>query len=451
MRSTLSTFNEVWQRESRIGFLAVAESVFAEKDFLIGCSGGMDSMLLLHLFYCLFPNRVRAIYVDHQLQSISTQWGEQVSDYCTQLGVSCACVPVQVKSGNLEAEARNARYAAFNAHIQENEVLVLAHHEQDQAETVLLNLFSGAGVSGLSAMKPIDCRDDLRIWRPFLRLSREKISQWTHALNLPYVNDPTNLDTHYDRAWARSMLWPVLSSRFPHMQAAVSRTALLMQDAEDILNDIVSMDLKQCVTANRLDLKQYQSLSLARQRQMLSVWLKAQEVYRPSYALVERLQQEVIYARADAQAALFCKPFWYVRFGHFVYQLMPTQYLAKQYDQIDPKMTVQLQQSMRCQLLSGSFDVQATQNMGLSWQLLGKKLDLTQRVGGEKVHLYGRVGHWPLKKAIQQAEIFPWLRHRVQILQSDGVILGVFTPHGFWLADSKFCEPCGWLPVLVQQ
>ncbi|WP_092747519.1 tRNA lysidine(34) synthetase TilS [Acinetobacter boissieri] len=451
MRSTLSTFNEVWQRESRAGFVAVADSIFTEKRFLIGCSGGMDSMLLLHLFYCLFPDRVRAIYVDHQLQSVSAQWGEQVREYCTQLGVRCECVPVHVQSGNLEAEARNARYDAFKQHIQVNEVLVLAHHEQDQAETLLLNLLSGAGVSGLSAMKAIDCRDDLLIWRPFLRLSRERISQWTNTLNLPHVNDPTNLDTHYDRAWARSELWPILSSRFPHMQAAVARTALLMQDAEEILNDIVSNDLKLCVIANKLDLKKYQNLSSARQRQMLSVWLKAQGVYRPSYALVERLHQEVIYARADAQAALFCKPFWYVRFGDYVYQLSQTQYLAKKYDQIEASSLLKLKQNMSLDLLSGTFEVQRTQNIGLSSQIFERELLLNQRVGGEKVHLYGRVGHWPLKKAIQQAEIFPWLRHRVQILQSEGVILGVFTPHGFWLADSKFCEPCGWLPVLVQQ
>lgn len=391
------------------------------------------------------------IYVDHQLQSNSRQWGQQVNDYCTQLGVSCECISVDVKSGSLESEARSARYDAFKQYIHGNEVLVLAHHEQDQAETLLLKLFSGAGVSGLAAMKPIDWRDGLLIWRPLLGLSREKIVHWTNSLSLPYVDDPTNLNTYYDRAWARSELWPILSNRFPRMQSAVARTALLMQDAEDILNDIVATDLKQCVIANSLDLQQYRNLSFARQRQLLSVWLKAQEVYRPSYGLVQRLQRDVIDARADAQAALFCHPFWYVRYGKAVYQLTQTQYLAKKYDQIEANSILRPKQKMLFDLISGRFEVQPTQKMGLSSKLLEQELLLSQRVGGEKVHLYGRVGHWPLKKAIQQAEIFPWLRHRVQILQSDDVILGVFTPHGFWLAESKFCEPCGWLPILVKR
>ncbi|MBF7684412.1 tRNA lysidine(34) synthetase TilS [Acinetobacter sp. B10A] len=451
MRSTLSTFNEVWQRESRAGILAVEESVFTQKHFLIGCSGGMDSMLLLHLFYCLFPHRIRVIYVDHQLQSQSALWGEQVNEYCTQRDIECVCVRVTVQQGNLEAEARHARYEAFQQCIQANEILVLAHHEQDQAETLLLNLFSGAGVSGLAAMKPIDWRQNLTIWRPLLDLSREKISQWVKTLNLPYINDPTNLNVYYDRAWARSVLWPVLVSRFPQMQSAVSRTTVLMQDAEDILSDILAIDLQACVIANRLDLKKYQLLSAARQRQMLSSWLKADQLYRPSYALVQRLQQEVIQARIDAKAALFCKPFWYVRFGQYVYQLSSSEYLAKKYDRIEMKTTMQCAKNVPFQLISGMFEVQSSSKMGLSWHLLSQELVLHQRVGGEKIHLYGRVGHWPLKKAIQQAEIFPWLRHRVQILQSDDVILGVFTPHGFWLANSKFCEPNGWLPVLVQQ
>jgi len=76
-------------------------------------------------------------------------------------------------------------------------------------------------------------------------------------------------------------------------------------------------------------------------------------------------------------------------------------------------------------------------------------LYLRQRKGGEKIHLYGRVGHWPLKKAIQEAQIFPWTRHTIQILSTDNVMLGVFTPKGFWLAQSAYCEAGGWLPISV--
>ena len=100
------------------------------------------------------------------------------------------------------------------------------------------------------------------------------------------------------------------------------------------------------------------------------------------------------------------------------------------------------------QVLSGKFIIAPAQ-FGLSPTLLQQALHLQQRQGGEKIHLYGRVGTWPLKKAIQEAQIFPWARHTIQILSTDNVMLGVFTPKGFWLAQSAYCEAGGWLPISV--
>ncbi|PWF33799.1 tRNA lysidine(34) synthetase TilS, partial [Yersinia pestis] len=174
-------------------------------------------MLLLHLMFFLCPEKVRAIYIDHQLQALSADWGEFVADQCQQLDIPCTIQPVNVASGNLEQQARNSRYQAYRQHLQADEILVLAHHQQDQAETLMLRLLSGAGVDGLAAMKQIDVRENLTIWRPLLDISREQICQWASELNVQNIEDPTNADTHYDRAWARQTLWPVLSQRYPKM------------------------------------------------------------------------------------------------------------------------------------------------------------------------------------------------------------------------------------------
>ena len=157
-------------------------------------------MLLLHLMSEIFPSRTRAIYIDHQLQQMSTEWGTLVQKQAEVLKVPCIIQKVQVEAGNLEQQARQARYQAYQQHLQSHEVLVLAHHQQDQAETVLLRLFSGAGVNGLAAMRQIDKRNNMTIWRPFLDLSRAHIEQWSQQLGFDYVTDPTNHDTHYDRA-----------------------------------------------------------------------------------------------------------------------------------------------------------------------------------------------------------------------------------------------------------
>ncbi len=123
-------------------------------------------MLLLHLMFFLCPKKIRAIYVDHQLQSLSSSWGEFVRAECARLNIPCIVQAVHVAEGNLEQQARQSRYQAYQQHLQDNEILVLAHHQQDQAETLMLRLLSGAGVDGLSAMKRVDVREDFSIWRP---------------------------------------------------------------------------------------------------------------------------------------------------------------------------------------------------------------------------------------------------------------------------------------------
>lgn len=408
----------------------------------------MDSMLLLRLMSDLFPEKNRAIYVDHQLQKISADWGQFVSDQCAALNVPCIVEAVEVQDGNLEQQARNARYQAYAKHLKANEILVLAHHQQDQAETLMLRLLSGAGVHGLSAMKQVDVRKQFSIWRPLLDISREQIGQWATQLNVQNIEDPTNLDTYYDRAWCRHELWPLLQQRYPKMQQALSRTSYLMQDAEDILLDVLQQDLKHCGSATELDLEKLSQLSSARQRQLLSAWMKGQDVYRPSFEMVQRLLHEVIGSKSDAQAALHWNQYYYVRYQQKLFRLSATEYSAEKNQSIANKQAIFVELGQKLEILSGDY-LAETAKVGLSTALLGQKLDLVMRQGGEKIHLYGRVGAWPLKKAIQEAQIFPWQRYRIQILSIDNVMLGVFTPKGFWLAQSEYCEIGGWQPNLI--
>ncbi len=405
-------------------------------------------MLLLHLMSQIFPQKIRVIYIDHQLQSKSAEWGEFVAKQATHLNIPYTIQKVQVTDGNLEAQARQARYQAYLQHLQANEILVLAHHQQDQAETVILRLLSGAGVDGLAAMQSIDHRVDMTIWRPFLDLTREQIAEWTTQLEIEYVVDPTNYDIHYDRAWSREELWPFLQNRFPKMQQALSRTSYLMQDASEILEEVLKADLQNCGTDECLDLTQLLELSSARQRQLLSVWMKGDGQYRPAFEMVERLKNEVIVSKSDAQAVLHWNQFYYVRYQHHLYRLSRQVFLAEKLNPVETEMEHYFQLGEIVECASGQFQI-TQKNMGLSASLLNKKLKIIRRQGGEKVHLYGRVGQWPLKKAIQEAHILPWLRHTIQILVIDNVMLGVFTPKGFWLAQSPYCEQGGWQPDLI--
>ena len=404
-------------------------------------------MLLLHLMSHLFPKRIRAIYIDHQLQDVSPQWGSFVQEQCYVLDVPCVIQAVDVDTGNVESQARSARYAAFQKHLLANEILVLAHHQQDQAETVLLRLLSGAGIHGLAAMQSIDIREQFTIWRPLLALSRQQIELWAAEMQLRNIQDQTNFDTSYDRAWCRAELWPILEKRFPKMQQALARTSYLMQDAETILADVLTQDWASCGNASVLNLIPFRQLSAPRQRQLLSAWMKGEDLYRPAFDMVQRLFDEVIESKVDAQAALHWNQYYYVRYQQQLFRVSKAEYLAEQSQTLEPiEQHFSLHQSYN--LASGQYQIE-TQKYGLSSALLEQPLQIKPRLGGEKLHLYGRVGAWPLKKAIQSAQIFPWQRHTIQILSIDNVMLGVFTPKGFWLVESAYCEVGGWQPNLI--
>ena len=404
-------------------------------------------MLLLHLMSHLFPKRIRAIYIDHQLQDVSPQWGSFVQEQCYVLDVPCVIQAVDVDTGNVESQARSARYAAFQKHLLANEILVLAHHQQDQAETVLLRLLSGAGIHGLAAMQSIDIREKFTIWRPLLALSRQQIELWAAEMQLRNIQDQTNFDTSYDRAWCRAELWPILEQRFPKMQQALARTSYLMQDAETILADVLTQDWASCGNAAVLNLTPFRQLSAPRQRQLLSAWMKGEDLYRPAFDMVQRLFDEVIESKVDAQAALHWNQYYYVRYQQQLFRVSKAEYLSEQFQTIESiEQRFSLDQAYA--LASGKFRIE-TQKYGLSSALLEQPLQIKPRLGGEKLHLYGRVGAWPLKKAIQSAQIFPWQRHTIQILSIDNVMLGVFTPKGFWLVESAYCEAGGWQPNLI--
>lgn len=406
-------------------------------------------MLLLHLMHLVFPQRVRAIYIDHQLQKDSAEWGQFVQQQCQLRQVSCHIVQVNVAEGNLEQQARQARYSAYRQYLEANDILVLAHHQQDQAETALLRLLSGTGVQGLMAMKSIDHRPDMQIWRPLLDISRVQIQAWATQLQIPHIEDPTNQDTHYDRAWSREILWPLLESRFPKMQQAISRTSVLMQDAYEILEDVLQQDMQSCIETDIVNLASLSQLSRARKRQLLSVWMKGEGNYRPSFETIARLQHEVIDAKVDAKAALHHQGFYYVRYKNKLYRISEESYQAQYKIDTVSSQKVKFALNQQLNLLSGQYHIVAEAQVGLDPQLLEQDLTLELRQGGERIHLYGRVGNWPLKKAIQDAQIFPWARHTIQILSRDNVMLGVFTPKGFWLAQSSYCQLGGWLPTLT--
>lgn len=360
---------------------------------------------------------------------------------CHAWQLPCTLHVVSVAAGNLEQEARRARYQALYADIQPDEVLVLGHHQQDQAETVLLRLLSGSGVTGLAAMRQDEQRADVRLWRPLLACSRAQVTSLADMLCPDYIDDPANQDPRFDRVMLRQQIWPILQARWPAFQSGISRSAMLMQDTASMLQDVLQQDWQQVVADGKVVIARLLALSEARQRWLLSRWMQGQEIYAPALQQVEQLRTGIILARADASPKLQWQGWQFRRYQAELYRL-PVQL------PVALEMQHGWQDGALLQLPSGTWQLQQ-QAWGFPLDSCERLWQLRPRQGGESLHVRGRVGHWPLKKSLQAAQLAPWQREQIHVVWLDDVVWGVFTAQGFWPTRQAGWVAGGYLPQRV--
>jgi tRNA(Ile)-lysidine synthase len=422
MRGALPPDDGLWQHPV-IGALrdTLTQTFEPQHGFVVACSGGRDSLLLAALLHRLCPARVRVVHVDHGLHVSSSLWAQHVQDWCAAQSLPCVVRRVQVAAGNLEAAARQARQAALRAELAPHDVLVLGHHQQDQAETLFMRACQGAGVVGLAAMRSHDVWHGHLRWRPWLTVSRSQITQLADHMGLAYIDDPANAALRFDRVWLRQVLWPALTQRWPSAAVGMQRTAHLMQDAADILAEVAAQDGVLCHLAgatcpDTLNVSAVCQLSAPRQRLLLSRWMQGDSPYAPPLSRVEAVRT-LLNARRDSDARVDWSD-WQIRVYRQGLYRLPRQLPVAQ----DQPLLLDADQCV--DLPSGR------------WQWCGAGVPhtwtLRARNGGERLHLSGRIGHWPLKKLLQSSGLPPWQRPAVHLLYAADDLLGVLTPLGFW-------------------
>ena len=216
---------------------------FTERELCVAFSGGADSTALLAALRALRhqPRALRAVHVDHGLHPDSRSWGERALEVARALSVPCEVLEARVtrtRGESPEARARAARYRLLAGTLRPGEVLLTAHHEDDQLETVLLMLLRGAGVAGLAAMPALAPFARGLLARPLLTRSRAELVAFVRQAGLPYVEDPSNRDEAPDRNFLRWRVLPVVRERWPGVAATVGRTARHAAEAQQLLEGL---------------------------------------------------------------------------------------------------------------------------------------------------------------------------------------------------------------------
>lgn len=426
------------------------------RHLIIGYSGGLDSHVLLHL---LATNRDRwpertlaAMYVDHGLQAASASWGEHCTRICHELHISFRILKIDAQPApgeSPEAAARHARYAALAAELGPDAALLTAHHRDDQAETLLLQLLRGAGPHGLAAMPSASRLGQGWLLRPLLEVERADLLAYAQAHDLHWIEDASNADTGFDRNYLRHRILPLLRERWPAANRNLARSARWCAETAAWLDEEAAADLT-CIAARRpdcLDIPALRELRERRQRNLLRYWLHQLGLPAPDHRQLRHLLDDALTAGRDRQPCIRWRGAEVRRYRDGLYAMPP---LAPH----DARRTfVWRPAATGWPMLDlpgvGCLRMEPIVGAGLRKSALADAgLIVRFRQGGERFRPVDRRHGQELKKLLQAAGIPPWERDRLPLLYRDDLLLAVV---GLSVAADYAAAPgeSGWQPVLL--
>lgn len=383
----------------------------------VGFSGGLDSTVLLH--WLASSPAVRkaglcALHVHHGLQAGADDWAAHCQHVADGLGIPLTVVHVSVKPDGrgTEAAARDARRAAFAAHLLPGHWLALSHHRDDQAETFLLRALRGSGVDGLAAMREHATLAGHSLWRPLLDVGRIELEHYAHRHGLDWIEDPSNAGDAFDRNFLRHHVLPLLEQRWP---GAADRLALSAARCADDADQLQAIDQAQLTTLragpDALSIPGLLELTHVARARALRAWLQSAKAPPLPGHLHAVLDADVLGCPADRAAHLQWAGHWQLRRWRQTLHLLPPQMA------VDPHWQANWDGRRPLPLPDGS------QLILDNADSFNAPLRVALRQGGERIRLPGRSHDHALKDCLQQAGIPPWQRKQLPLLWHGDVLL----------------------------
>jgi tRNA(Ile)-lysidine synthase len=387
--------------------------------YWVAFSGGLDSQVLLHALYQLrevLDASIGAVHVNHGLQPAADDWATHCRQVCADPHIPFVSLQVDgraLRGESPEAAARAARYAVLADWLPANDCLLTAQHQDDQAETLLLQLLRGSGVNGLAAMPSSAILGAGRHLRPLLDVRRDALRQYASALNLSWIEDPSNADTAFDRNYLRQEVLPILQQRWPSAAASMARSAGHCAEAAELLGNLAERELQALVSGdNTLSLPGLLDLPPLRQRNVMRHWIKQLTGATLSAAVLARIFNDVIGSRSDSEPCVRWSRFEMRRFRNELFLLPQTS-------QLHPTGALDwtLAEPLVLPLASGVLTADPVTGGGLRADaVIAGKVSVSWRQGGEIFQPVGRGHHHRLKKLFQEQGIPPWVRSRIPLI-----------------------------------
>jgi len=423
------------------GLLHALQSLPAAQAYIVGFSGGADSTALLHALNSIrqqLKTPVSAVHVNHGLHENADQWQLECEVFCDQNEIELVCLKIELQncSGRgLEAEARHLRYEAMSALLKPGTSLLTAHHADDQAETLLLNLMRGSGVDGLSAMPDSRPLGEGLLQRPVLGFQNTALREYLRANNIKWTEDPSNSYLNHDRNFMRHEIIPSLEKRWPEVGKRLLLTRKAMTDARRLLERLADENLRQNfvhpmvlnIAPKLLDEPELLKLVIRR-------WMKQSGAPSiPAYRL-ETFYEQIQQANSEHKVT--------VQWDGWSLRLFKQQLWLDTDGNISPCATVKwpqghseidLGKAIGRMVFNGN-DENGTQSKDIGLSI--GEICVSGRNQLQRMDIYKGGHHRSLKNVFQEAGIPPWLRDCIPVCELDGELVSI----GDWCFSDRFAS-----------
>ncbi len=413
--------------------------------YWVALSGGVDSTVLLHLMSKLrgsLDADLSAIHVNHGLNVEADAWQAHCEKICLDGKIDLRTVKLVgalEKNESVEAWAREKRYQSFQTILKTDDILLTAHHQDDQVETLLMQLFRGAGPEGLASMPLHKTLNDYCLARPLLPFRREQITEYAQKYNLLWIEDNSNLDMRFDRNYLRNEILPLLKLRWPGLNSTVQRACSHQAEATELLHDLAEQDLPNVyfTCSNSINIQELKKYSDIRKKNIIRFWLKQTDFLMPTNEHLNRIIQDVIYSSQDKNPVVNWS-------GCEVRRYRNALFVMKPLSDFDHSNSIKWKLTKPLDIKFGTLSAQLLRGKGINQTLIkNNTVDIRFRQGGERIQPVGREGHHELKKLFQEASVLPWYRDRLPLIFAFDELV---TVPGLWLADKYAAtnDESGW-------
>jgi len=390
----------------------------------MGFSGGLDSSVLLHLLSQMRAKlnfKLKAIHVHHGLSSSADDWLNFCKEKCKLLDIEFYSEKVKINektSLGIEGEARKLRYKAIKK--TQKDVVALGHHQNDQAETLMLQLLRGAGLKGLAGMPEFDPKR--KFWRPLLNIKKDTLEKYAKDKKIEYIEDESNQDINFDRNFIRKKVLPLIESRYPSSIETMSRSAINISEGHH-LNELVAMDDSKSVMSDDgkyLFIPDLKSLPKIRAINLIRWWLSFNNLLMPSRRNIDELYKQILLIKRDTSLNLKISDDASIRAYNNKLFIVSLDINSSKFDlKWSGQEELYLPDKTKLQFIK-------IKEGGLSLSKLGvKTLRVRSRTGGEKLKPFSDQPNRSLKYLFQTADIPIWERSQIPLIFAKNQLVAV--------------------------